>query len=279
MACIYQIKNKVNNKIYIGSTQKINSLLRKIEHFCKLNGNYHNNKHLQSSFNIHGADNFVFEIIESFQFPENYNKECIYEYVTGRELYYINLLSPEYNICKEISGGKLGKKMSEENKDNLKKLFTGRKVSDETKAKIKLARSKQIITEEHKRKISLATIGISKIGNTIRSLAQRELASINALEQISKGIGMHSVTSKEKRTKTLKQLYNTPEMKLKLKDSARNRNRKSFSCFKNNILVKEFNNQIEASEYLGFLNPGGISAVLNNIQKIHKGYTFIYNNI
>lgn len=60
---IYQIRNLVNNKIYVGSS---NNLYRRktYEHFRELRLNKHHNKYLQNSYNCHGEENFVFEVIE-----------------------------------------------------------------------------------------------------------------------------------------------------------------------------------------------------------------------
>ena len=59
---IYQIKNLINNKIYIGST--INLKQRFNDHKKLLRHNKHPNNHLQSSWIKHGESNFVFELIE-----------------------------------------------------------------------------------------------------------------------------------------------------------------------------------------------------------------------
>ena len=66
---IYQIRNLVNDKIYIGSSE--NLYIRYREHFYTLNKNIHRNGKLQKSFNKHGEQNFIFEIIE---FIEDKNK-------------------------------------------------------------------------------------------------------------------------------------------------------------------------------------------------------------
>ena len=59
---IYIIKNKVNNKIYVGSSSDINR--RWCVHKSKLRNNKHDNIHLQRSWNEYGKDNFEFSIIE-----------------------------------------------------------------------------------------------------------------------------------------------------------------------------------------------------------------------
>ena len=278
MACIYQITNLINGKFYIGSTQKKDSYRRKSEHFTKLRANYHNNKHLQYAWNKYGEENFEFSIIEEFEFPKDYDRDYKYEYITGRELFYINTLNPQYNIMREVRGGKLGRKLSDKEKDIIGNRNRGKVMSEETKNKLRVIRAKQVITEETKLKISKKLKG--RIGNLgyKQSEEQKQNTSKQVLEHIAQGIGMHSKESKEKRTNTLKIVFNTPKMKEKLKTNARNRSRRLFLCFKDGLFINEFDSQIEASEILGFNKPCGISAVLNKIQYTHRGYIFIYKD-
>ena len=84
---IYVIKNKINNKVYVG--QAINSQKRFIEH-CKPSS-AKNNSIIDIAIQKYGPDNFWFEILESQ--IENYNE---------KEQYWIkelNSISPNgYNI-------------------------------------------------------------------------------------------------------------------------------------------------------------------------------------
>jgi group I intron endonuclease len=59
---IYRIRNLVDNKVYIGST--INFANRKSVHFSCLRNGKHENPYLQASFNKHGEQSFLFEILE-----------------------------------------------------------------------------------------------------------------------------------------------------------------------------------------------------------------------
>lgn len=62
MSCgIYKIENIVNGKIYIGSSINIES--RKYKHFWLLEKNKHDNHYLQQSYNKHGKDSFIHEIL------------------------------------------------------------------------------------------------------------------------------------------------------------------------------------------------------------------------
>jgi group I intron endonuclease len=273
MACIYQIKNLVNNKIYIGSTQRQNPFKRKAEHFCKLKGNYHNNKHLQSSWNKYGEDNFEFTIIEELNFPVEYI------YIMEKELFYINKYNPQYNIAKETKGGKLGRVVSKEQKKYLSKLFTGREVSENTKVKIKLARAKQIITEEHKENISKSLKG-RKVTWEIKPKSDNEKqnAKQKLLKDFENKTGIFDINNLIKRSNSLKVKFNTLEMKEKLKLVARKRNLKCFIGYKNNVIVGEFFNQVEAAKILN-LKASEIGAVLRKKQKTTKEYSFVYKNI
>ena len=62
-SCIYIIRNKNNNKIYIGST--INFRKRSQEHKRDLEKNDHRNKHLQKSYNK--GNKFIIEILQLCQ--------------------------------------------------------------------------------------------------------------------------------------------------------------------------------------------------------------------
>ena len=59
---IYEIKNKINGKMYIGQSRNINK--RRSYHLWKLRSNNHFNPLLQNSFNKYGEHNFEFIILE-----------------------------------------------------------------------------------------------------------------------------------------------------------------------------------------------------------------------
>lgn len=162
---IYQIRNLVNGKIYVGSTE--NLFLRKNSHFYTLKKSIHRNNKLQNSYNKYGEQNFIFEVIE---FIENKNK------LLEIEQYWINILNvieKGYNIqpkagkiCitdeirKKMSGktpwnkGKTGiyseetlQKMKDNacNKHGEQNPFYGKCHTEETKTKISKANSNKVI--------------------------------------------------------------------------------------------------------------------------------------
>lgn len=61
MEGIYKIKNKINDKVYIGESLDIRRRWR--EHICDLNNNEHINYKLQNDWNTYGEENFEFKII------------------------------------------------------------------------------------------------------------------------------------------------------------------------------------------------------------------------
>ena len=86
---IYQIRNLVNGKIYVGSS--VNLETRKTRHYWELENNRHNNQHLQRAYNKYGLDKLVFEVLEYVE------KDMLLE----REQYYIdtlNVVNEGYNI-------------------------------------------------------------------------------------------------------------------------------------------------------------------------------------
>jgi group I intron endonuclease len=92
---VYKITNKVNGKLYVGSSNNIEN--RWHQHKLQLRDGIHTNQHLQSAWNLYGEDSFMFEIIE----------ECSPEIQFEREQYYLNTLNPfeerGYNIVRQIS--------------------------------------------------------------------------------------------------------------------------------------------------------------------------------
>ena len=59
---IYQIRNIVNGKVYVGSA--VNIVRRWAKHRNELNLGIHKTSRLQRSWKKHGADKFVFEVLE-----------------------------------------------------------------------------------------------------------------------------------------------------------------------------------------------------------------------
>lgn len=90
MYYIYQIKNKINSKSYIGSTKSFKKRVRR--HLRDLRKGKHHSIYLQRAYNKYGEENFIFSILE----------ECESQF--DRELFWIEKIKPEYNIG-SVGGG------------------------------------------------------------------------------------------------------------------------------------------------------------------------------
>ena len=59
---VYLWKNKVNNKVYVGSS--INIRRRKAEHILRLNKGVENSEYFQRAWDKYGPEAFTFEVVE-----------------------------------------------------------------------------------------------------------------------------------------------------------------------------------------------------------------------
>ena len=118
MIGVYKIINKINGKMYIGSS--INILQRWSKHKALLRYNKHSNKHLQNSWNKHGEEAFEFSIIE----------ECKENELLLKEQYYLNLELKANEFYKD--GGKLFYSLGY----NLQPICDGSNINDDIKLKI-----------------------------------------------------------------------------------------------------------------------------------------------
>ena len=66
---VFQIRNTVNEKVFIGSTLNLPGIFNRHEFQLKMGG--HPNKILQADWNEFGAENFEFEILEEVFPREN----------------------------------------------------------------------------------------------------------------------------------------------------------------------------------------------------------------
>lgn len=150
---IYQIRNLVNGKMYIGSAVNLNR--RCHDHFSQLRDNKHNNQHLQRAYNKYGEHNFVFEIIELV--PDR-------QMLIKQEQYYIdtlNAVNEGYNIC-PVAGSTLGRPHTEVTKLKLtgaNNPMFGKHHTLEVRKSISQSLKGRIFSEEHKRNLSIAGKG------------------------------------------------------------------------------------------------------------------------
>ena len=76
MIGIYCIKNKINGKVYIGSSNNIERRFKR--HKTELNTKRHSNKYLEKAYIKYGEENFEFIILELCNEEELIQKEIFY---------------------------------------------------------------------------------------------------------------------------------------------------------------------------------------------------------
>lgn len=214
---IYQIRNLQTGCIYVGSASSFKK--RWSVHKGALKNNKHHSKYLQYSWNKHGEENFLFEILAT----------CPKEYLVKLEQWFLDTLKPRYNknkfansmlgvkqspetiekrkrntvfkprpdyVKKAISESNKGRSawnkgrttplehrrtVSEQERKNISKRFKGRKLSEKTKDKLRQARLGIKLSIEHRRNISKNNTGKRAIVQfTITGEYIQEWESINA---------------------------------------------------------------------------------------------------
>lgn len=123
---IYVIRNKVNGKLYVGSSQNIHR--RALEHKSELRRGVHDNNYLQKSWNKYGEDAFQFETLE----------ECEVVMLAEREQYWLDTIgfNITYNIAANVVATMRGRKHTVETKLLISRLHKGRIATPETRARL-----------------------------------------------------------------------------------------------------------------------------------------------
>jgi group I intron endonuclease len=140
---IYQIKNIINNKIYIGSSVNIGRRLK--DHIWFLSANQHSNAKLQAAWNKYKEASFSMSAIEF----------CDKDDLLIREQYYIDTLLPKYNI-KPRAGTNIGYKVSEKTKKMKSRISKRMWKNPVTRGKIMAA----ILSPEERKRRSESTLSV-----------------------------------------------------------------------------------------------------------------------
>lgn len=144
----YKITNIINNKFYIGITEKETEERIK-QHFRKLHSNTHSNYKLQNDFNLYGENNFKWETIETLFFDsleEGYYHE--YELIQNTKAATIG-----YNI---LQGGELNpiytdsvrEKMTKTKQSQVQNIYQLEEIEENVFRVIKIFPSQKSIQKE-----------------------------------------------------------------------------------------------------------------------------------
>lgn len=142
MIGIYAIRNIKNDKRYIGQSIHVNK--RFTEHRRELDKGIHFNSHLQSSWNLYGSDNFVFEVLQECDACQLNDCETFWKLHFDPNTYNlgntgnVNTTSLE---TREKTSRTINEQMKQMTKEERKRKFghqknVGKPKSDETKLKI-----------------------------------------------------------------------------------------------------------------------------------------------
>jgi group I intron endonuclease len=167
MGWIYQIKNIINDKVYIGQTTQHNVATRWGEHIKSINSDV--DSYLIRAFKLHGIENFVFSVLSEIPNDQLDNAEI--DAISNK-----NSLSPNgYNIREGGSRGKhsqesidkireshIGKKHTDETKEKLRQLNIGKKHTPESIEKTRRAMSGKPKTREAVEKSARARTGLRR---------------------------------------------------------------------------------------------------------------------
>jgi len=172
-SAIYKITNKVSGKFYIGSTNHISR--RWIHHRSLLRNKKHHNKHLQHSYNKHGIENFIFEVLE----------EVAEENLITREQELLDTLKPfgdkGYNISKVAGSPMAGMDHTEEVKQLLSQKLSGENHPHYGKP----------VSEEWRRNISKAH---KRFTDEEEASFRKRWEAGETLRSIARSIGAHPTT-------------------------------------------------------------------------------------
>lgn len=193
---IYEIRNLKTQDFYIGSSSDLKN--RKRHHFQYLNRGSHHNAHLQSSFNKHGADSFLFKTLilcdaNMLVFYEQclidnlhptYNKRLTAESNYGikrSEEARKNISSAKMGIKRNISdeyreklrasmvGNKFAKlivytdEIREKKRKSMMGKNVGKKPSQKCRDAVSLSNKTRVVTEETRRKMSVAQLARRRV--------------------------------------------------------------------------------------------------------------------
>lgn len=202
MHYLYRITNALDNKIYIGQSNKENERWRQHKYFAK--NPEKTGQYIHRAMAKHGVENFIYEVIAVCKTQEDAdqteaqlikrydsrNPNVGYNIAPGGESAWNKGLPPDMQPMygrivseetrKKISESNMGKIMpphTDEWKTHMSKIMTGRTISSEEIEKRALSNRGKKRTKESRKKMSLSHIGIQSGENHPKSKLNWEKVS------------------------------------------------------------------------------------------------------
>lgn len=154
---VYSIRNKVNGRVYVGSTR--NSFYKRFHiHLKHLRNSKHHSKELQKDWNTYGEDAF-YVVVEKVLSDINLVIPLEQNYLN----FMFSLCDDYYNSCPDATSTK-GRKRTKEEKDMLSSIVRGKMQNPEVKRKMSEAQKRRWKDPEYQKEVSARSAKIWENG-------------------------------------------------------------------------------------------------------------------
>ena len=163
MIGIYRIINTLNNKCYIGKSSNIEKRIKR--YFESLSKNKYTNSlginsEFQNSYNKHGQDIFIYEVIE----------ECCIELLNEKEKYWISFYNSYKNGYNQTCGGDGGNTLINKTEEEKRQIYASR--IESLKGRVKVNNG-EIEKNVHKSEVEQYILNGWIIGSSPQNIKKR----------------------------------------------------------------------------------------------------------
>lgn len=270
---VYRITNTVSKRIYIGSSYDINE--RQNKHFSDLKGLRHCNNFIQNSYNKHGEEAFIFEIIE----------ECEKSQCLIREQWYLDNIidwDKDYNLSRNACGGNNGK-LSQSNIEEIFQLnnkgWTNKNISD--KLNIPSFTIIKVLNKQSYKRFSENLIALPSTYNLRQPIRNRQikwLLKYKPLTSIAEYFGINKSVLLQIISRNLDPEIPCPELLEHIRESKQfqgNHKRPVSQYTLDGQFIGNFKSTTEAAKTLN-ISPGNICACAAGRRNKSGGYKWKY---
>lgn len=279
---IYQIRNKIDGKIYIGQSYDI--FMRKKNHFSNLRLGRHDNAHLQRAFNKYGEAAFEWSIIEYVELDKLTEHEQFHcDKHPFNNLYNMRICvdsnlgtkrSPE--TCAKISTSQ--KNRSPETRARMGAAHKGKTMSPEVRAKIGIAQIGRKHPAEVRARISTSNKGKKHSDQARAKISAAQMGKRASDETRAKLSAARQNMSLEQRTKMSIAQKNREKLSGRLAEIGRARQKPVLQIDKaTGRIIRQWESAKIATKDLG-MSSGSISKCIAGKLKSAGGFIWKYVN-
>lgn len=173
---IYQIKNLVNGKVYIGQTKCF--IKRYASHKSSLTNNKHKNHHLQAAVNKYGIEQFVFEVLEICSLETLDQKETEF-LIHNKNICYNHDLIPKKNSKENLNLSTAVKKSWESN-------YKRKRKAAEKLAEVR-RKNPNLFDNSRKTRIFISPTGEVCVVENLKEFCKIHELSVDVMRGLAKG--------------------------------------------------------------------------------------------